>query len=99
MAHRVTPQAEADLDDIWLFTAKESGSIHVATRRIDAITGRFLVLAGFPYAGRARDEDLGPGSRTASVGEYVIVYCVSGRDVSILRVVHGKRDLEALFGR
>jgi toxin ParE1/3/4 len=99
MAHGVAPQAEADLDDIWLYVAKESGSMDVATRLIDAITGRFFFLAGFPYVGRARDEDFGTGSRSAPVGEYVIVYCVEGQDVLILRVVHGRRDLEALFGK
>ena len=99
MAHRVAPQAEADLDGIWLYAAKESGSMDVATRLIDAITRRFFLLASFPYAGRSRDGDFGAGCRSASVGEYVIVYRVDGRDVLILRVVHGKRDLEALFGQ
>jgi toxin ParE1/3/4 len=99
MAHRVAPQAEADLDDIWLYVAKESGSMDVATRLIDAITGRFFLLASFPYVGRARDEDFGAGSRSVAVGEYVIVYCVEGQDVFVLRVVHGRRDLEALFGK
>jgi plasmid stabilization system protein ParE len=69
MAHRVAPQAEADLDDIWLYAARASGSIDVATRLVDAITSRFAFLAGFPYVGRARDEDFGAGSRSASVGE------------------------------
>jgi plasmid stabilization system protein ParE len=32
------------------------------------------------------------------VGEYVIVYCIENDDALILRVVHGRRDLEALFG-
>jgi len=99
MAHRVAPQAEADLDDIWLYVAKEAGSMDIATRLIDAITSRFLFLASFPYVGRARDDDFGPGSRSVAVSEYVIIYCVEGQDVSILRVVHGKRDLEALFGK
>ena len=45
MAHGVAPQAETDLDDIWLYVARESGSMDVATRLIDAITGRFLLLA------------------------------------------------------
>jgi plasmid stabilization system protein ParE len=27
MAHRVAPQAETDLDDIWLYVARESGSM------------------------------------------------------------------------
>jgi plasmid stabilization system protein ParE len=52
VAHRVAPRAEADLDDIWLYVAKESGSMDVATRLIDAITGRFFLLATFPFAGR-----------------------------------------------
>jgi toxin ParE1/3/4 len=99
MAHRVAPQADADLDDIWLYVAKRSGSMDVATRLIDAITSRFYLLSNFPYVGRARDEDFGAGSRSARVGEYVIVYCVDGQDVLILRVVHGRRDLEALFGK
>ena len=48
MAHRVAPRAEADLDDIWLYVAKESASMDVATRLIDSITDRFSFLASFP---------------------------------------------------
>jgi len=69
----------------------------VATRLINSIADRFPFLASFPYVGRARDEDFGAGSRSFAVGEYVIVYCVEGADVFILRVVHGRRDLDALF--
>ena len=99
MAHRVAPQAKADLDAIWLYVAKEADSMDAATRLIDAITSRFLFLASFPYVGRARDDDFGPRTRSVAVSEYVIVYSVEGPDVSILRVVHGKRDFEALFGK
>ena len=97
MAHRLAPRAETDLDDIWSFVAKEIGSIEIANRLIDTLTDRFFMLAGFPYVGRARDDDFGPGCRSVAVGEYVIVYCVENVDVLILRVVHGRRDLEALF--
>ena len=48
MAHRVAPQAEGDLDDIWLYVA--DGNMDVATRLIDAITRRFFFLASFPSA-------------------------------------------------
>lgn len=99
MAHRVAPTAEADLDDIWFYVAKESGSVEIANRSIDTVTDRFLVISGFPHIGRSRDEDFGPGCRSVIVGEYVIVYCVENRDVLILRVVHGRRNLDALFGR
>jgi toxin ParE1/3/4 len=98
MAHRLAPQAEADLDDIWLYVAKESGSIEIADRLIDSITHRFFLLANHPYLGRARDEDFGAGTRSFPVGNYVIVYCVEDRAVLILRVAYGRRDLEAMFG-
>ena len=98
MAHRVAPHAEQDLDDIWVYVAKQSGSLEIANRLIDTITDRFLILARFPYVGRSREDDFGPGCRSMPVGEYLIVYCVDDGDALILRVVHGSRDLEALFG-
>ena len=69
MAHRVARHAEADLDDIWLHAARESGSIEVANHLIDTITDRFFTLASFPYVGRSREEDFGPGYRSLVVGE------------------------------
>ena len=91
MAHRLAPRA------VWYYVAKESGSIEIANRLIDTLTDRFFILAGFPYVGRARDDDFGPGCRSVAVGEHVIVYCLENEEVLILRVVHGRRDLHALF--
>jgi toxin ParE1/3/4 len=92
----VSPQAEADLDGVWYHVAKESGSIETANHLIDSITDRFFLLSRDPHLGRSRDEDLGISFRTFPVGEYLIVYCIEDGDVLILRVVHGRRDLEAL---
>jgi toxin ParE1/3/4 len=97
MAHRIAPQAEADLDDTWLYVAMQSGSIEIANRLIDSITDRFHRLARFPFVGRARDRELAAGLRTFPVGDYVVVYSLEDSDVAILRVVHGHRDLERLF--
>ena len=97
MAHRVAPTAELDLDDIWHRVAKESQSIEVADRLIEAITNRFFLLASFPHLGRSRIVDLGVGSRSFVFGGYVIVYAGEGDDVIILRVAHGRRDVAALF--
>jgi toxin ParE1/3/4 len=72
MAHRVAPHAAADLDDIWFYVAKESGSREIANHLIDTITDRFLLLARFPHIGRSRDENFGMGCRSVAVGEYVI---------------------------
>jgi toxin ParE1/3/4 len=96
-AHKLAPQAAADLDDIWFYVARESGSIETANRLIDSITDRFLLLARHPYLGRSRDDDFARGTRSFPVGEYVIVYCVQVDEVLILRVAHGRRDLGTLF--
>lgn len=97
MAHRVAPQAAKDLDDIWYYVATESGSIEIANRLVDSIADRFFLIATHPYLGRARDNEFGFGSRSLPVGEYVIVYSIERGEVSILRVAHGRRDLEELF--
>ena len=98
MAHRIAPRAETDFDEIWLYVAKDSGSIETANRLIDIITDRFYILATFPRIGRAR-EDFGRGYRSLAVGEYVVLYCLENEEVLILRVVHGHRDLDSLFVR
>ena len=97
MAHRLAPEVETELDEIWYYTARESGSVQTANRLIDSITERFFLLAGFPYAGRVRN-DLRPGLRSFPVGDYVIFYRIAGEDVHILHVVHGRRDSETQMG-
>jgi toxin ParE1/3/4 len=99
MVQRVSARAATDLDRIWDYLCEESGSEAIADRQIDAITERFSLLATHPYAGRARDDDLGPGRRSFPVGRYIVVYTVTGDDVLVLRVAHGRQDLRALMGR
>jgi plasmid stabilization system protein ParE len=52
--YRVAPAAEAELDEIWLYLARESASIDLATRVVENITEQFWLLARYPYLGRAR---------------------------------------------
>ena len=42
MAQRVEIAAEVDLDQIWVYVARESGSIDIATRFVESITDRFV---------------------------------------------------------
>ena len=98
MAHRVSERAAADLDDIWYYVATESGSPELANRLVDSITDTFLLIARRPHLGRSRNDDFGVGSRSLSVGEYVIVYRIEGKDVRVMRVAQGRRDLDAFLG-
>ncbi|MFI4981391.1 MAG: type II toxin-antitoxin system RelE/ParE family toxin [Nevskiales bacterium] len=97
MAHRLSPEAERDLDDIAYAIARASGSLAIAERLIDSIAARFHLLAEHPRVGRARD-DLFAGARSFPVGNYIIVYGIDGEDVQILRIIHGRRNITALFG-
>jgi len=99
MAHRLAAQARKVLDEIWSYIARESGSEIIADRLIDGIASRFYLLASHPLLGRQRDDDLGHGGRSFPVRDYVIVHRVVGLEVRILRVVHGRRNLAALFSR
>jgi toxin ParE1/3/4 len=98
VAFRLSKRAEADLEDIAYYIARESGSLDTAKRVIESIMDRIHMLGANPYAGRARDEDLGRGRRSFPADRYIIVYRVAGQDVLILRVAHSRRDIEALFG-
>jgi toxin ParE1/3/4 len=99
MAHRLAPEAETDLDEIWLYTAQESGDAEIADRLIDSITSRFLLPATHLHLGRRRESDLHrPGLRSFPIGRYVIFYRVTDdEDVFVLRVLAGARDLDTLL--
>ena len=94
---RLSPEAEDQLDSIWLYIAGESGSIDTANRVIDRITERFWVLAQHPFVGRRRD-DLRSGLRSFPAGDFVIVHSVEEDEtVAILYVFHGSQDIEHIF--
>jgi toxin ParE1/3/4 len=98
MPYQIAPRVDTDLDDIWLYVAKESSSIEIANLLIDTITDRFPMIGGFPHLGRSREAELGRGHRSLAVGDYVIVYRIEDGNILILRVVHGRRNLERLLG-
>jgi len=91
---RTRPQAEADLEEIWWYIAQDSPD--AADGFLDQIEERCAVLAQFPLMGTAR-EDLLPSLRSLVVGSYVVFYLPVNGGIEIVRVLHGKRDLEALF--
>ncbi len=97
MAHRLAPQAEADLDNIWYYVTQQSGSMEIADQLVDSITQRFFLLATYPHIGRRRDWDLRVGLRSFPVGRFVIIYRAEDGDGLILRVFQGNRDIEGLL--
>ena len=93
---RVAGPAERDLDDIWHYIARKSGSIDIANGVIDSITKTFLLFARAPAAGTERDE-IEPGLRGFPVANHIIYYREIGQYVVVARVIHGMRDQKSAY--
>jgi|SRR5580658_4989417 toxin ParE1/3/4 len=88
-------RARTDIDQIWIYIAKESRDS--ADRVIDFISGACNLIRRSPYIGRKRDNDLGAGMRSYPSGNYLIFYRVKSGTVRVVRVLHGKRDIPAVL--
>jgi len=91
---RFSPKAAQDLDDIidYIVQRNPIAAAHVL-RRIEQTCRK---LAQFPGMGTERD-DLQLGLRVFLSGNCVICYRDTGNGIEIARVVHGSRDIQALF--
>jgi toxin ParE1/3/4 len=97
------PLAIRDLADIAVYLAEESGSDDLAFRFLDAAEASFAKLAAMPAMGVAReyrDPELEGVRmwRITGFDDYLIFYRPAESGVEIIRVLHGKRDIESLFG-
>ena len=90
----VRPRALTDLAEIWAYIAEDSPER--ADAFADLLTTKFEALARRPGMGRLRPE-LAEDIRSFTVGRYVIFYFAISRRVEIVRVLHGSRDIEAIF--
>jgi toxin ParE1/3/4 len=91
---RITPQAEADLLEVWHYVAK--GSDARADAFLDKVLQQCRQLAHFPRMGRARD-NLAPNLRSFPVKKFVIFYRPVDDTVEIVRILYGARDIESIF--
>ena len=90
-----SPQSRQDLLAIGDYIAQDSRA--QARRFVLKLMEQCQRIGNAPLAYPGR-EDLVPGLRMASLGAYVIFFRVLGDQVRIERVLHGARDLPALFG-
>jgi toxin ParE1/3/4 len=96
--YQFTPQAVADLFDIWSFVAQDNPT--AADRVEDAVFRACDFLADSPLAGRIRKELTALPVRCWVVQpypSYLIVYDPEKKPLQIIRILHGARDLPALL--
>jgi len=87
--------ARADLSEIWDYYAGRAGR-HRADNIIREISDALRVIEDHPFAGRARDE-VRSGLRSITARPYVIFYRMRDDVAEIVRILHGKRDLDRLL--
>ena len=92
---RFSESAKQDLRDIWRGLAEYSG-LSFADSTLAKIESKFQLLAQFPSSGRVRDELL-VGLRSYPAGDFVIFYQILETTVEVVRVLHGRRDLDVIF--
>jgi toxin ParE1/3/4 len=90
-----SPEAERDLIEIWGYWASEA-SAEVADNQICDISAACTRSEEWPCSGRARGELL-PGARSVPVRPNVVFYRVRDEAVEIVRVIDGRRDIDAIF--
>jgi toxin ParE1/3/4 len=88
--------ADRDLLLIWAFLATEA-SPDIADKKLRDIhhACRFLERNSLP--GRPRD-GLVPGMRSILAHPYVVFFRVAAAGVEVVRVLHQRQDLDAIFG-
>jgi toxin ParE1/3/4 len=92
--YRLTTDAQHDLNAIGDFILRDNPARSVSF--VDELIARFRIIAERPMSFRARGE-LSPGLRSATHGNYLILFRVERDFVKILGVVHGARDLPRLL--
>ncbi len=90
----ITDEAAQDVKEIATFLEHESPTAALIV--IEQIERIFLQLSFAPNIGRIRPE-FGKKYRSIPVGSYVIFYKIIKNDLFIVRVLHSKRDIDAIF--
>lgn len=95
IAYRLTPAAQRDLEDIWLYTA-QTWSMAQADRYTDIIEDTFDRLLYMPEMARERPE-CDPPVRIHPSAEHLIIYRVEEDQLVILRVLGAGQDWHAIL--
>jgi toxin ParE1/3/4 len=90
----LSPLARQDLLAIWDCIAGHNET--AADQIIDLFDAAFALIAANPTMGEARP-DLGEDVRIFTMKNYVAIFRYLENGIHVARIVHGARELEALF--
>ncbi|KAB2784516.1 MULTISPECIES: type II toxin-antitoxin system RelE/ParE family toxin [Brucella/Ochrobactrum group] len=88
--YQLTPLAEADLEDIWVYTLRE-WSLEQANSYITDVMDAFEGLRD--DSKRGRFADIRPGYLKYAVGSHVIYFREHENTLLVVRILHGRMDV------
>jgi len=90
-----SPKARTDLELIWRYSADNWGELSAETY-LRTIFNAAEQIQKYPNLGRMRN-DVRIGYRSVIVGSHVIFYKLIKNRVNIIRVLHQRVDIAAIF--
>lgn len=91
---RYSAAAERDLLDIHEYVSSRRPA--AAARLLRTIDAKCRLLADEPGLGAQRDH-IRKGMRLWTVGTYLVLYRIESTGIEVVRIVHGRRDLNRIF--
>lgn len=95
MTCRTTTEADRELIEIYVFGAEQFG-VQQSEQYLEGLFQTFDLLAENPHLARERRE-LNPPMRLHPYGAHMIDYTITGDDILIVRVLHGRQDWQTVF--
>ena len=93
----LTPRADQDLLDIWLYTA-EAWSPLQADKYSDEFFETFQTLCSMPNIARERP-DFDPPVRVHPTGQHLIVYRCDTHTLTVVRIVAQRQNWSAILSK
>ncbi len=95
--YRLSPAAEQDLEEIWIYTAHKWSAQQAEDYFGDLLRGLDM-LAANPRIGRKMDR-IRPGYRRFHVAHHLIFYTEQGQhNIDVIRILHENSDVTSRLG-
>ena len=91
----IRPQARLDLLEIWNYIAADN--VDAANRVGEKLDAAIRGLVSMPGKGHTRSDVKDPRLQFWTVNPYVIAYRYDDKTLTVVRVIHGRRDFRRLF--
>lgn len=90
-----SPSAQRDLHEAQTYLLQYS--LQAADAFDHAVVEACEMLVEFPNAGRTRKEFAAPPAKFWVIGEYVIAYRITARQLQIIAILHAARDIPSIL--